>query len=247
MYKKNKNKKVLLIFILILFSVLLCIFLNRKSNFTYVEKITHDIGSYIESIFIPKKIVVEDNVLDGINKELEDELNTLKINLNLEENNYHFIHASVIKREDDWYHELVINKGEDDGIKADMAVISNKGLIGKIVKTTFNTSYVKLLSSNSNNMKVSVSIKSKEDYYGIIDSYLKDENLIIVSNVNKSSNIEINDKVYTSGLGGIYPSGILIGEVIDITYDDLGIEKKLKVKPSSSFENISYVTVIDRS
>ena len=53
--------------------------------------------------------------------------------------------------------------------------------------------------------------------------------------------------VYTSGLGGVFPSGILIGKVSEITTDVYDLAKIIKVKPSANFEDINYVTVLKRN
>jgi len=246
---KNKNKKrknVLLITIIIIVLIMLIyVSASNQKNYLFIEKIFHEIGNRLENIFIPKEFNLSESVYEGINKELEKELNELKILNNLETENYSFIYANVIERDVDWYQELIINKGEKDGIKIDSAVISTQGLIGRITKTAFNTSTVKLLTSND--IKVSVYINNDNlEYHGIIDSYIKEEGLLKVSNVIKNSNIKIGDKVYTSGLGNIYPSGIYIGKVVEVNHDNLGLSKTLKVKTDTSYDKIFYVSVVDK-
>lgn len=212
-----------------------------------IEKVFKDIGVRIENFLIPKVSIYDDEVVSGMNRELEEENQELKEMLELSSSEYHFIHATVVQREIDWYSELTIDKGEKDGIYPDMAVVSHHGLIGKIIKTTDHSSIVKLLSANANSMKVAVDIKNEiETFHGIIDGYLEEEALIQVNNINKNSNIEIGDLVYTNGLGGIYPSGIYIGRVVEVTYDSLGLSKIAKVKSDFSYDKLRYVTVIDR-
>lgn len=246
MYKKKKKKKNLFITIIIIILIMLIYILNMNNkNYLFIEKIIHEIGNEIENIFIPKEFTINNSILEGLNLSLENELNELKKITNLEKENYSFIYAKVIERDNDWYQELIINKGEKDGIKVDSAVISTQGLIGRITKTTPNTSTIKLLTSND--IKVSVYINNdKEEYHGIINSYLKEEELLEVDNVIKNSDIKIGDKVYTSGLGNIYPTGIYIGEVVEINYDNLGLSKKLKIKTITSYDKIFYVSVVDR-
>ena len=61
-----------------------------------------------------------------------------------------------------------------------------------------------------------------------------------------AKDVDIGDFVYTSGLGGIFPSGILIGSVSEITTDSYDLAKIIKVKPSADFSNINYVSVLKR-
>ena len=244
---KIKKKKILIIGIILFFFILIYIIGNSKNNYSKIEKITNEIGIFFEKIFIPKPESISNDINNGINEEIEKELNELKKILELDETKYNFIHANVIKRENDWYQTMTINKGEKDGIKLDMAVISSNNLIGRIIKTTNSSSVVKLLSASSNDMKVAVTIKTSDsEIHGILDDYLENENLIQVNNVLKTANIEIGNKVYTNGLGGIYPSGIYIGEVVDIKEDSLGLNKILKVKTNTSYDNIRFVSVVDR-
>jgi len=245
---KIKKKNFFVVGFIVFFFILIYMFGSGKKNYLVIEKITHELGSYFEKIFISKKENISNNVIVSINEQLESEVNELKKMLDLDINNYKFIHANVIKRDVDWYHEITIDKGKKDGIKLDMAVISNNGLIGRIIKTTNSSSVIKLLSSSNSDMKVAITVKTNDnEINGIIDDYLENEKLIQVNNILKTANIEIGDKVYTNGLGGIYPSGIYIGEVVDVLQDDLGLNKILKVKTDTSFSNIRYVSVIDRS
>lgn len=245
--KTKKRKHFFLIGILFLFFIFIFLFTSRTENYSKIEKVFHDMGAMIEGFLIPKISNYDEEILLGINRELEEENQELTEMLELDFSEYHFIHATVIKREIDWYRELKINKGEKDGVFLDMAVVSNHGLIGKITKTTDHSSIVKLLSSNASDMKVAVDIKNEEaTFHGIIDGYLEQESLIQVNNIPKNSNIQIGDFVYTNGLGGIYPSGIYIGKVEEVVYDSLGLSKIAKVKADFSYDKLRYVTVIDR-
>lgn len=247
MTKNKVKKKFLITGIIVFFFLFLFLLATKNNNYSKIEKITHELGSYFERIFIINNSI-SNNITNGINRELENEINELKRMLELEVTEYKFIHANVIKRDIDWYQEITIDKGEKDGIKLDMAVVSNNGLIGRIIKTTNSSSIVKLLSSGSNNMKISVTIRTKNnEIHGIIDEYLENDQLVQVNNVLKTENIEVGDKVYTSGLGGIYPSGIYIGKVIEISEDNLGLNKILKIKTDTSYDNLRFVSVVDRS
>ena len=142
-----------------------------------------------------------------------------------------------------WFNSIVINKGSSSGIKKDMAVISSDGLIGKINKVSKTTSEVKLLTTNDKNEKISVMIKTSEDtIYGIMNGY--QDNYLEITSVNKNINVDNNSLVYTSGMGGIFPSGILIGKVAMVKEDKYNVSKLILVEPSSSFNNLKFVKVL---
>lgn len=244
MRKKRFDKKILIIVLVVFCFVLGSI----KINYLKLEELTHEVGMYFQKKILFDRDKIDNKVIDGINYQLEDEVNELRKMLELDINNYKFIHANIIKRENDWYNELVINKGKNDGINLDMAVISNNTLIGRVVDVTKSSSVVRLITSNSNDMKVSVVVKGNNDnIYGLIDGYIENEGLIKVNSILKTANIKVGDSIYTSGLGDVYPEGIYIGEVVKIEDDSLGLSKILKIKNDTSYNNIKYVSVIDRS
>lgn len=248
--KKNriKKKRILIMGLIVFFFILIYIIATRNGNYLMIEKITHEVGAYFENVFILKQEVVSDDIVDGINLELESEVNELKKMLDLQQSEYEFINANVIKRDSKWYQEITIDKGESDGIELDMAVISNNNLIGRVIKTTNSSSVIKLLSASSNDMKVAVVVKTENnEINGIIDDYLENEKLIQVNSILKDADIKIGDKVYTNGLGGIYPSGIYIGEVVSVEEDSLGLNKVLKISTDVSYDRLRFVSIIDRS
>lgn len=246
--KKNNNQNKILIISIIFFLLILMVFyVTKNKNYSKIEKVIRDVGVGLESIFIPKTKEYSQNLIDGINQELEAENQELKKMLELNNEGYSYIHATVIKREIEWYQEITIDKGEKDGIQIDMAVISNQGLIGRISKTGYSSSVVKLLTASSNDMKVAVDIKNETGIiHGIMDDYLETESLIQINNISKNSEIIVEDKVYTNGLGGIYPTGIYIGKVVEVTTDSLGLNKIVKVRPDTSYDTLRYVSVITR-
>lgn len=159
---------------------------------------------------------------------------------------YSTLYASVINSDVSvWSHTITINKGSDDGISEDMAVISNLGLIGKITKTYANTSEVKLLTSENNDVSVSIKIQLDEDTYttGILQYYDQDKESYIVQIYDANVEIESGMDVITSGSGGVFPSGILVGEVANIEnlYNTKGLI--VTVTPSVDFNAISYVAI----
>ena len=237
---KRKRK---LSYTLIILSILI-VLIYLGTYFNNIKVFFHNYGAKLENIFLIKYEDFNKNISLGINKELEEENNKLKELLSLKESNYNLIISTVIKR-DNWYKYLTINKGKKDNIKKDLAVIDNNGLIGKITEVGDNYSIVSLVTSNLPDNKTSVSI-GNNNYFGILSGYNESNRTLIVDTVSKNSDIKINDKVYTNGLGKVIPEGICIGEVIDIKLDDLELSKILSIKPSINYDDIKYVGVISK-
>lgn len=157
------------------------------------------------------------------------------------------IQATVIARNpDQWEEKLILDQGTMDGIKVNMAVRTSEGLIGKIVQTTPYTSEVELLTTNNPNYRVSAVVSNKKQVFGLIEGFDEKRNELILKRIDSSLNVKKGDKVMTSGLGGIFPKGILIGEVTKVTTDDYGLTKLAYVKPAANFSMLDHVIIAKR-
>lgn len=124
------------------------------------------------------------------------------------------ISAKVIGREpSNWWNTVLVDRGLVDGIVRDMPVLTIQGLVGKTIEVMKNNARVILISDE--NCKVSGWMKESSQY-GIVQGNIlaggRNSQCRMIF-VDRSSQAKNNDKVYTSGLGGIFPKGILIGTV----------------------------------
>ncbi len=183
-------------------------------------------------------------------KDLKQDNDELRAVLDKKENlrAYNTIQATVIARNPDQWQELItIDKGEVNGIQSDMAVISSAGLIGKIKSVNEFSSTVELISTNNTKNRISTVIQSKEqDINGWIEGYDSKKEEILVKRISNDMKVEKGSKVMTSGLGGVFPKGLVIGEVKEIKKDQYGLTQTAYVKPSADFYHLEHVMVIDR-
>lgn len=210
----------------------------------------NELGSVREENDILETSLDRITSIETENIELRRQIDKLKEELDIDYSltDYEYLNASVISRNVGyWYNTITIDKGTYNGVEKDMVVINGKGLIGKIIRTTTFTSDVRLITTSDTNNKISVMI-SNGDYslYGLINSYDYSDNLLEVEGISNTKDVNIGDFVYTSGLGGVFPSGILIGEVSAITTDSYDLAKIIKVTPSAQFTDINYVSILKR-
>lgn len=235
-----------------------------KDTLIYVEKIVvypfdyvkNKISDYNELKNVKKDNDILETSMDRIlsieteNIELRRQLEALKEELNIDYSltDYEYLNASVISRNVGyWYNKITIDKGSYNGVEKDMVVITSKGLIGRVINTTTFTSDVKLITTSDTNNKISVHISNGDtNLYGLINGYNYNDNVLELEGISNTKDVNIGDKVYTSGLGGIFPSGILIGTVSEITTDSYDLAKVIKVKPSADFSDINYVSILKR-
>ncbi|MBQ0139823.1 MAG: rod shape-determining protein MreC [Kurthia sp.] len=158
------------------------------------------------------------------------------------------IQADVIARNpDQWEEKLILNEGTSNGVKVNMAVLTSEGLVGKIILATPFTSEVELLSTNNTNYRVSATVSSKgKEARGLIEGYDVKRGELMLKRIDSKLKVKKGDKVTTSGLGGIFPKGILIGEVTKVSTDDFGLTKLAYVKPAADFQMLDHVIIAKR-
>lgn len=275
--KKMKKYYVIIILIIVSVLLLLSsIIIKDKRNLTLIEKTIKDTTLTINKIInVPinmiddkikeykskqklykkykklsekyEKVELMETKYEEAIKEINDLKKVLNLNRTLSESSY--LNATVVTRNIGyWYNNVIIDKGEKDGVKKDMAVITNDGLVGIVLKTSILNSTVKLLTTSDTNNKVSVKIKIDEEnfVYGLLSRYDKDKKSFIVEGIADNKDIPKGSMVTTTGLGNDFPSGILIGRVEDIAKDNFDLAKTVLVKSSVNFDDISYVTILKK-
>ena len=249
--------------------------LNKERDLNPIEKALKDMGTVVIKVvstpfnFVHDKIdeMVEKNdiyekykeiknkeeQIDSViaqNDNLKDEIDKLKetLNLNTILSDKVYMNATVVTRNIDyWYNEITIDKGSKNGIEKGMAVVVPKGLIGQITKVSNYASTVKLLSNENMSDKISVKIKVGDDYvYGLISAYDAKTNTYTVEGISENVKIEKDADVVTTGMGTIFPSGLIVGKVKEVTTDNFDLSKVVEVKSSVDFNDIDYVTVLKR-
>ena len=151
--------------------------------------------------------------------------------------------AEVVGRDpSSWFKSVTINKGEKDGVRKGMAVISPEGVIGQILKTAPSHSVVLLVT----------------DYNSAIDSIIQrtrakaiveggGENRCQLKYLLRTEDVVAGDRVVTSGLGGNFPKGLMIGEIRKVDKKGHGIFQYAELVPSVDFTRLEEVLIIKES
>lgn len=212
---------------------------------------TNDKNNMYESYSTLKEQIKEYEKYKIENEELKKQLDDMKELLNIDETiaEYSYLNANVISRNIDYWNDtVIINKGEHDGIESGMPVVVGMNLVGKVISTSTFNSTVRLLTATNIVDKISVKINNNGNYvYGILNGYNKEADTYIIEGISQNVEIENDSIVTTTGMGDIYPSGIVIGNVTGITTDTFDLSKILEVKSNVDFDNINYVTVLRRN
>jgi len=151
------------------------------------------------------------------------------------------IPASVISRDpNNWSSVVFIDKGERDGITKDMIVISGEGLIGRVREAGRSMSKVMLI--NDIDSKVGAIVQDSREV-GLLIGTPKGECKLVYLSLD--SKLDAGDKILTSGMGGIYPKGLLIGEVEKVARERGGLYKFAIVRPSGKLSKLEEVLCIE--
>ncbi|NNV05564.1 rod shape-determining protein MreC [Geobacillus sp. C56-T2] len=158
------------------------------------------------------------------------------------------IQATVIGRNPDrWRETIIVNKGAQHGVKKDMAVITPAGLVGKVQHASQFTSTVQLLSALDQNNRISAYVQGEENVFGLIEGYDEKRRELLLGEIPIDVKVEKKQKVLTSGLGGVFPKGLPIGEVTEIKPGQYGLTKIVYVKPFANLYDIDDVIIVKRT
>ncbi|HJG21491.1 rod shape-determining protein MreC [Enterococcus durans] len=215
-----------------------------------VDSVHNLFTTYSENERLKEKIDSYDEVALK-NKNYQKEIEALKKELELNQTlaSYEKVTANVITRSPDtWQDMLIVDKGSKDGIEVDMAVMSQKGLIGRVIEVNNASSKIELLTSSnesSNHFPVRVSSSSGEAF-GLLKNYDEKTQALVVTQLTGDTNIKEGDVVQTSGLGGNSPANLPIGTVVKTKPDSFGLDREVYVKPYAGMYDISVVTIVQR-
>ena len=138
---------------------------------------------------------------------------------------------------------ITIDKGEKDGICSEMGVVNGNGIVGIVYLTSDNYSVViPVLNSKSN---ISCKIK-KSDYFGFLKWEGGSSEYAIVKDMPRHSLFSLGDTIVTSGHSAVFPGGIPVGTIEEITDSQDGLSYQLKVKLFTDFGRLNDVRVIVR-
>jgi len=171
---------------------------------------------------------------------------------------YTYMVAEIVSVASDSHNNTVnINLGSLDGLKENMAVMSVDGLVGRITRVSNFTSSVQLLvdmnvGSGSSNQEldkgIAATVLGKEtDVFGTIEYYDPEAQALVMTRIseNAQAQVEVGDTIVTSGLGQVFPQGIVIGTVVDKKIGEFGITYSAYVKPAAKdFRHLRHVLVV---
>jgi rod shape-determining protein MreC len=141
-----------------------------------------------------------------------------------------------------WFKTLLIDKGAQDGLGRDMAVVSASGVVGRLIGVSSH--YAKVLLVLDRNSAVDALVQRSRSR-GILVGL--GEGRCRLKYVERNDDVQVGDQVITSGLGGVFPKGILLGQVEKVQHSDAGLFQMVDVTPAVDFSRLEEVLIVLRS
>ena len=160
---------------------------------------------------------------------------------------FDLVAARVIGRESDtWSRMIVIDRGTMNGIANDMPVVTPQGLVGRVVEAGLNSSKVQLILDPRSSVGTIVQ-RAESRVTGIVQGDMDNPTMPQMVNIPKNADVVEGDVIVTSGFGGVYPKGIIVGLVSSLKNDDGGLLKIGVLEAAVDFQKLEDVMVITAS
>ncbi|MBU0492981.1 MAG: rod shape-determining protein MreC [Chloroflexi bacterium] len=134
---------------------------------------------------------------------------------------------------------LLIDKGAEDGVRAEMVVVTPRGLVGRIDHVGSNWAQVLLITDMSSSVNAMV---QRSRATGVVQGYVGGR--LVMRYIPQGESVVINDLILTSGLGGAFPKGLLIGQVTEVRQKDIEMFQEAEIQSIVNFYRLEQVLVV---
>jgi rod shape-determining protein MreC len=138
-----------------------------------------------------------------------------------------------------WFQSCLLDKGSADGVHKGMAAVTPLGVVGQVISTAARSSKVLLITDHNSGVDAVV---QRTRARGIVSGSL--EQKTILKYVKRSEDIQVGDRLITSGLDGVFPKGLMVGTVTKVQKQNLGLFQYIEVAPAVSLSRTEEVLVV---
>ncbi len=265
----SQNPNILLVILLVI-SLVLVIAYGREGD----NGVLHSIQTGVSTAFLPAKAVsggvssaensaqdqlsdatANDSTLSGLrdqNEQLRNEISQLEQYrqeaqqlqgmLNIQDSyQLNGVTAHVLSRpSESWDQQITLDRGSDDGIRSGLPVVSSGGLVGQVTSVGPNSCEVRLVTDPDSG--VSAMIQSNHGTGILRGSY---DGLLYLEGVDDSTEVNEGDVIVTSGMGGVFPRGIMIGTVTRIENSQGASSRRIVVTPNAQVDVSDVVMAVN--
>jgi rod shape-determining protein MreC len=148
--------------------------------------------------------------------------------------------ASIIGEDNSpWFRTVLINRGEGDGLREGMPVMAVNGIVGQVVRVAPRSARVLLLTDHSSAV---AAVIQRSRARGVVRG--RSEGFCTLEFAVREDDVKVGDQVVTSGIGGIFPKGIPVGEVTMVKKGEYGIFQTIDIRPAVNIGRLEEVLVL---
>lgn len=138
-----------------------------------------------------------------------------------------------------WFKTITIDRGSSDGIEKGMPAVTVEGVVGQVLSTSPHFAKV-LLATDPNSAIDALTQQSR--VHGIVKG--RGSNALRMHYVLKDGDVNPGDRVITSGLGGVFPKGLVIGTISDVQKEPRGMFQQIEIEPVVDFSQLEHLIII---
>jgi len=220
-----------------------------------VTSVSSGVGNYFSSISNLRSAQSENDILKQRVQELELDIkgkealtaenDRLRSLLSLKETSkYKVLTATIIGRDPSvWFDSSIINRGSLDGVKLNMPVVSDGGLVGRVTAVSPLTAQFDLVTRDKSGVGGVVGEIGTSNVLGVVAGTSK-RDLVEMKYVSGTADVQPGQIVYTTGQDGIYPAGLKIGEIIEVRSGSATVPHQIFIRPSGGINSMKEVGVL---
>lgn len=217
-----------------------------------VYEVSGGISSYfhlksVNEDLLDRNMLLEQQItnLENMLKERQADSATMNSIRSLEQEDYRIFKAHVVRnslnRADNY---ITLDKGASSGIRPEMGVVDGNGVVGIVYKTS--PSYSLVISVLNSKSSISCKIVGSE-YFGYLKWEYGDSRYAYLKDLPRHAEFNLGDTVVTSGYSTVFPAGVMVGTVDDMSDSNDGLSYLLKIKLATDFGKLGNVRVISRT
>jgi len=188
-----------------------------------------------------EELQLELKAKEGLTAENERLKNLLDLK---DQSKYKVLTARIIGRDPSiWFDSAVINQGSLNGVKLNMPVVANGGLVGRVTAVSPLTAQIDLLTRDKSGLGAVIGQVGVSNALGVVMGTSKN-GLLEMKYVPGTTDVQVGQAVFTTGQDGIYPSGLKVGDIFDAKSYGSSQPYQILIKPAASLDSIQEVGVL---
>lgn len=152
--------------------------------------------------------------------------------------------AQIIGRDPSvWFDSSIVNRGSLDGVKVNMPVVTDGGLVGRVTAVSPLTSQVDLITRDKSGLGAVIGQIGESSALGVVNGTSK-KDLLEMKYVPGNTDVQVGQSVFTTGQDGIFPSGLKVGEIVSVVQGSATTPHQILIRPAAKLSSMQEVGIL---